>query len=113
MLRRRFFLVYASQSLYFLRKAQKSTIYCYILISNLRLAAEGDTADRETVVPGAVTQGADFARNEAQVVGVVAIDANRGPIVAAVACVVQVVAWIDIAAPDKHQRRLYNSIRIS
>ena len=111
--RRRFFLVYASQSLYFLRKAQKSTIYCYILISNLRLATEGDTADREPVVPVVVERGVDSARREVQVVGEVAIAADGGPVVAEVACVVQVAAWEDGAAPDKHQRRLHNSIRIS
>ena len=78
-----------------------------------RLAAEGDTADRESKVPVVGARGADAAWVEAQAVGVVAIVANRGPVVAFVACVVQVVAWIDEAAPDKHQRRLHNSIHIS
>ena len=35
-----------------------------------------------------------------------------GPVVAVGACAVQAAAWIDPAAPDKHQRRLHNSIRI-
>ena len=77
------------------------------------LAAEGDTADRLTDVPGTAERGADSARTEVQVVGVAATVADRGPVVADVACVVQEVAWIDVAASDKHQRRLHNSIRIS
>ena len=77
------------------------------------LAAEGDTAERESVVPAVVSRGEDSARIEAQGVGVVSIEADRGPVAAVVACVVQIVAWIDVAAPDKHQRRLHNSIRIS
>ena len=82
-------------------------------MSVLRLAAEGDTADRETEVPAAVVRGVDSARIEEQVVGAVATVADRGPVVAAEACVVQAAARIDVAAPDKHQRRLHNSIRIS
>ena len=82
-------------------------------MSVLRLAAEGDTADRLTVVPVVVVRGVDSVRTEVQVVGAVATASNRGPVVAAVACVVQVVAWTDVAAPDKHQRRLHNSIHIS
>ena len=39
--------------------------------------------------------------------------ADRGPVEAVVARVAQVVAWDDATAPDKHQRRLHNSIRIS
>ena len=77
------------------------------------LAAEGDTADRLTEVPVVAERGVDSVRTEAQAVGEVAIDTNRGPVVAVVACDVQVVAWSDEAAPDKHQRRLHNSIRIS
>ena len=83
-----------------------------VLYTELCLAAEGDTADRESVVPAAVVRGVDSARIEVQAVGAVAIDANRGPVEAAVACAVQA-AWIDVATPDKHQRRLHNSIRIS
>ena len=82
-------------------------------MSVLRLAAEGDTADRLTVVPAAAVRGEDDARIEGQVVGDAAIVANRGPVDAVVACEVQNAAWIDVAAPDKHQRRLHNSIRIS
>ena len=78
-----------------------------------RLAAEGDTADRLTAVPVVVVRGVDSVRIEAQAVGVVAIVADRGPVEAAVACVAQVFAWPDTTAPDKHQRRLHNSIRIS
>ena len=77
------------------------------------LAAEDDTADRLTEVPVAAARGADSARTEAQVVGVGTTTADRGPVVAEVACVAQAVAWPDVAAPDKHQRRLHNSIRIS
>ena len=78
------------------------------------LAAEGDTADRLTEVPVVAARGVDIARSEAQVVGAGATTTDRGPVVAEVACVVQVVvAWVDVAAPDKHQRRLHNSIRIS
>ena len=80
---------------------------------NLCLAAEGDTADRLTVVPAAAARGVDGAWTEVQVVGVGATTTDRGPVVAVVACVVQVVAWPDTTAPDKHQRRLHNSIRIS
>ena len=87
------------------------TILYYV--SNLRLAAEGDTADRVAEVPAAVVQGEDSARIEVQDVGAGAIVANRGPVDADAACAVQGVAWIDVAAPDKHQRRLHNSIRIS
>ena len=78
-----------------------------------RLAAEGDTADRESAVPAEAVRGEDEAWREAQVVGEGTITTNRGPVVAVAACVVQDVAWIDVAAPDKHQRRLHNSIRIS
>ena len=77
------------------------------------LAAEGDTADGESAVPVDAERGVDSVRIEEQVVGVAANVANRGPVVAAVACVVQVVAWVDVATPDKHQRRLHNSIHIS
>ena len=78
------------------------------------LAAEGDTADRESAIPKAVTnRGVNAVRIEVQVVGVVASVTNRGPVVADVACAAQVVAWVDVTAPDKHQRRLHNSIRIS
>ena len=84
---------------------------CFVMDSCL--AAEGDTADRESAVPAAVARGEDSARREVQAVGGVAIVANRGPVDAAVACEVQDAAWIDEAAPDKHQRRLHNSIHIS
>ena len=67
------------------------------------LAAEGDTADRESDEPVAVVRGVDSVRIEDQVVGGGAITTNRGPVAAVVACDV----------PDKHQRRLHNSIRIS
>ena len=80
---------------------------------SLRLAAEGDTADRQAEVPVEVVRGVDSVRIEVQVVGAAAIVANRGPVEAEVACVGQEVAWIDAAAPDKHQRCLHNSIRIS
>ena len=83
------------------------------MIYYVRLVAEGDTAERLTNVPGVIVQGVDPDRSEAQAVGVVTTAANRGPVAADVACVVQTVAWIDIATPDKHQRRLHNSIRIS
>ena len=86
------------------------------LVIKLILGANSDAADRESVVPVVVVRGVDSVRTEVQGVGVVvivAIVANRGPVVAVVACVAQEVAWIDAAAPDKHQRRLHNSIRIS
>ena len=89
------------------------TQYYMCFVMDSCLVTEGDTADRLTEVPAAVVRGADSVRIEDQVVGVVAIEADRGPVVAEVACVVQVVAWADVAAPDKHQRRLHNSIRIS
>ena len=79
----------------------------------LRLAAEGDTADREAAVPDVVARGPDVARVEVQLVGVGATTTDRGPVVAEAACVVQGVAWADVAALDKHQRRPHNSIRIS
>ena len=82
-------------------------------MGNLRLAAEGDTADTPTVVPVAVVRGADVACSEVQVVGAGATTTDRGPVAAAVACVAQAAAWVDVAAPDKYQRRLHNSIRIS
>ena len=75
-----------------------------------RLAAEGDTADRLTVVPEVVVRGVDSVRIEAQVVGVGATTTDRGPVVAEVACGVQVVVWADPAALDKHQRRLHSTI---
>ena len=78
-----------------------------------RLAAEGDTAERLTVVPVDGARGVDEACEEDQVVGVGATTTNGGPVAAEAACVVQVAAWVDVAAPDKHQRRLHNSIRIS
>ena len=79
-----------------------------------RLPAEGDTAERETVVPAVKAgRGVDSVRTEAQVVGAIAIGADRGPVVAEVACTAQEIAWIDKPAPDKHQRRLHDSIRIS
>ena len=80
---------------------------------NLCLAAEGDTADGTSEVSAAAVRGEDVAWIEGQVVGDAAIVANRGPVDAVVACEVQEAAWIDVAAPDKHQRRLHNSIRIS
>ena len=80
---------------------------------SLRLAAEGDTAERVAEVPAEVVRGEDSARIEVQVVGTGAIAANRRPVEADAACAVQVVAWFDFAASDKHQRRLHNSIRIS
>ena len=69
--------------------------------------------DKLTVVPVVVVRGVDSVRIEEQEVGVVAIDANRGPVVADEACEAQEAAWSDDATPDKHQRRLHNSIRIS
>ena len=96
----------------YFRKKLPYIIYC-LETPDLRLAAEGDTADRETEVPGGDVRGVDSERKGAQAVGVVATVADRGPVVAAVACAVQVVACVDVAAPDKHQRRLHNSIRIS
>ena len=95
-----------------LRKNSPYIIYC-LEVPDLRLAAEGDTADRLTVVPEVVVRGVDSVRIEVQGVGEAATVANRGPVVAAAACVAQVVAWIGVAAPDKHQRRLHNSIPIS
>ena len=84
-----------------------------VLYTELCPAAEGDTADRESGGPVVVDRGVHSVRIEAQVVGAAATAANRGPVEAAEACAVQDVAWIDEAAPDKHQRRLHNSIRIS
>ena len=95
-----------------LRKKSPYIIYCFET-PDLRLAAEGDTADRLTVVPAVEVRGVDVAWVEGQVVGVGATTTDRGPVVADVACEVQAVAWADDAAPDKHQRRLHNSIRIS
>ena len=88
-------------------------LFFTIFWTNLRLAAEGDTADREAAVPVVVVRGVDSVRSEEQAVGDVTIVANRGPVDAVVACVVQAAAWIDATAPDKQQRRLHNSIRIS
>ena len=96
---------------YFLR--QKNTSFWTFTIYYIYLAAEGDTADRVSEVPAAEVRGADAVRIEVQVVGATAIVADRGPVGAAFACVVQVVTWADVTAPDKHQRRLHNSIRIS
>ena len=79
----------------------------------MRLAAEGDAAERVAGVPVAAARRADVARIEVQEVSEAAIVADRGPVGTVVACVAQVAAWIDTAAPDKHQRRLHNSIRIS
>ena len=79
----------------------------------LHLAAEGDTADRESDVSEAAVRWGDCIRVKEQGVGVGAIVADRRPVVAVVACAVQGVAWADVTAPDKHQRRPYNSIRIS
>ena len=80
---------------------------------DFRLSAEGDTAEGESDVPVGVVRGADAAWIEVQGVGDGATTTDRGPVVAVSACAVQEVAWIDAAAPDKHQRRLHNSIRIS
>ena len=80
---------------------------------DFHLAAEGDTADRLTEVPVVVERGVDAAWIEVQVVGVGATTTDRGPVDASTTRVAQAVAWIDGAAPDKHQRRLHNSIRIS
>ena len=77
------------------------------------LAAEGDTADRESGVPIVVDGGTEGAWVEGQKVGVRVIAAGRGPVTTSVACGGQGVAWSDEAAPDKHQRRLHNSIPIS
>ena len=96
-----------------LRKKSPYIIYCFET-PDLRLAAEGDTADKESAVPAEeVVRGVDDAWVKGRVVGEGATTTDRGPVVANVACGVQVVAWIDVAAPDKHQRRLHNSIRIS
>ena len=59
-------------------------------------------------------RGIEEAWTEEQVVGERATTTDRGPVVAAVvACEVQAAAWVDVAALDKQQRRLHNSIRIS
>ena len=91
----------------------KNTPFWAFTIYYICLAAEGDTADGRTEVPAEVVRGGDCVRSEAQVVGFVAIVANREPVVAGVTCEAQAVAWVDVATPDKHQRRLHNSIRIS
>ena len=91
----------------------KNTPFWAFTIYYICLAAEGDTADRLTAVPADAARGVDEAWTEVQVVGAGATTTDRGPVEAAAACVVQVVAWIDVAVPDKHQRRLHNSIRIS
>ena len=82
-------------------------------MSRLHLAAEGDTADREPGVPVVADRGTDSVRAEVQDVSVGTRGADRGPVEAVVARVAQVVAWDDATAPDKQQRRLHNSIRIS
>ena len=82
-------------------------------MDKLHLAAEGDTADGLTVVIAVVNaRGVDSVRTEAQAVGVGATT-DRRPVVAFATCAVQVVVWEGAAAPNKHQRRLHNSIRIS
>ena len=78
-----------------------------------RLAAEGDTAERESAVSVVAGRGIDEAWIEVQVVGDGATMADRGPIATVAACTVRVAAWVGAPAPDKHQRRLHNSIRIS
>ena len=69
--------------------------------------------DQEPDVPVVAVRGEDDARVEVLGVGAGATTTDRGPVDAVVACGAQVVAWSDVAAPDKHQRRLHNSIRIS
>ena len=92
---------------------QKNAPFWAFTIYYIYLAAEGDTAEREAEVPVVDVREVDSVRIEEQVVGAGAITANRRPVVAVVAREIQVVAWGDDAAPDKHQRRLHNSIRIS
>ena len=79
------------------------------------LATEGDTADREAAIPVVVNvdRGANSVWIEIQAVGEGTTTADGGPVVAIFACEVQATVWMDISAPDKHQRRLHNSICIS
>ena len=78
------------------------------------LAAEGDTADREpSAAAVAARRRNNAACEKAQAVSIGFTVARGRPVETFGACVAQVVAWIDVAAPDKHQRRLHNSIRIS
>ena len=95
------------------KNSGKNAIYYMCFVMGSYLVAEGDIADRLTVVPDVAARGVDSARIEVQVVGVEATAANRGPVEAEVACVAQAATWNDMPAPDKHQRRLHNSIRIS
>ena len=82
---------------------------------DFRLAAEGDTADGLTIKSTTITiRGVDAVWIKIQAVSNRTITANRGPIVAIVACAAQQPAvQVNKPAPDKHQRRLHNSIRIS
>ena len=82
-------------------------------MQNLCLPAEGDTADGEPDVPAAMVRGVDFKRAEVQIVGAGVSVANGRPVETFATCADQGVARVDDAAPDKHQRCLHNSIRIS
>ena len=61
-------------------------------MSVLRLAVEGDTADRKPEVPVTVAQEIDSIRVEVQVVGTVIKITNRRPISTLVARIFQTVA---------------------
>ena len=87
-------------------------IYC-LETPDLCLAAEGDTADRLTVASGFIARGKDATWTKIQSVGKATIVANRRPVAATEACTKQIATRTNVTAPDKHQRRLHNSIRIS
>ena len=84
-------------------------------MSVLRLATEGDTAEIIAEVSEIIKilWWIDVVWIEKEVVGVGASIALRRPIVSVAACVTQAATWNDMPAPDKHQRRLHNSICIS
>ena len=79
----------------------------------MRLAAEGDTADRLTIASGFIARGKDATWTKIQSVGKATIVANRRPVAATEACTKQVATRTNVTALDKHQRRLHNSIRTS
>ena len=79
----------------------------------MRLAAEGDTADRLATIPVISADWFYATIIKQQVIDSRSRLAGGWDIVTSCTCAIQAIIWIDPAAPDKHQRRLYNSIRIS
>ena len=83
---------------------------CFVMDSCL--VAEGDTADGVSVILVTTVWWIYIVWGNTQIISIITI-VDRGPVSASETRIERVSVWNDPAAPDKHQRRLHNSIRIS